>query len=95
MADTTITNNDFGIKLVCTMSADVTGLSVELKYKKPDGIEGAWPANIDTAATGVISYTLVSGDIDKTGTWKIWGHATGSGIDIESPSPFELRVINN
>lgn len=50
--------------------------NAEIRYKKPDGETGHFPATIDTGRHGVMFYNVQSAnDIDQTGDWTIWAYA--------------------
>lgn len=53
-----------------TALADV--LSCELRYEKPDGTRGAWPAFVSDYARGVISHELLGNELDEPGWWSFW-----------------------
>ena len=67
-----------GISLV-----GATGLKI--KYKKPNGETGFWPAEIDTPHDGVIYYDVtVSNNLDQAGIWTFWAHVTTAN-NTEAP----------
>jgi len=48
----------------------------EMRYEKPDGIRGAWPAFVSNPERGVISYDLLGNELDISGWWKFWVFVT-------------------
>jgi hypothetical protein len=46
-----------------------------IKYRKPDGSEGAFNAGISDAENGVIYHECLGGEIDKRGWWLFWAFA--------------------
>ena len=53
------------------------GDSAEIKYKKPDGTVGTFPAAI--SQDGIIFHDFTDPDeIDQTGWWKFWAFVTFS-----------------
>lgn len=51
---------------------NITGATVTFLYEKPGGTAGTWAATIDTASTGVTSYTTTAaGDLDTVGKWEV------------------------
>ena len=59
---------------------DIAGADpVILKYIKPDGTEGSFPAVIEEAYKGLIYYDIVSvSNINQVGKWTLWGYITFS-----------------
>ena len=53
-----------------TALADVG--SCEIRYEKPDGTRGVWPAFVSDANRGVISYELLGNELDQAGWWRFW-----------------------
>jgi len=47
-----------------------------IKYCKPDGKTGEFPAAIGDTAKGVIFYEVIEGDIDISGWWSFWAFVT-------------------
>ena len=43
-----------------------------IKYKKPDGKTGEFPAAVGDTAKGVVFYEVIEGDIDVSGWWSFW-----------------------
>jgi hypothetical protein len=43
-----------------------------VKFRKPDGSEGAFNAAIADAETGVIFHECLSGELDASGWWRFW-----------------------
>lgn len=59
---------DIGTNIIVDLGSDITTATVKkIKYKKPDGTEGEWLANI--SGTRFFTYTSVSGDLDPIGKW--------------------------
>lgn len=44
----------------------------EIRYRKPDGTEGAFTATVLDSLEGLISYDVADGDIDLPGWWSFW-----------------------
>jgi len=51
----------------------------EIRYRKPDGTEDAFPAVVLDSLEGVISYDVASGDIDIHGWWCFWAWVQFTG----------------
>ena len=61
------------VKTVC----DLEGvLSAVIKYRKPDGKLGEFPAAVSDPTKGVILYEVIEGDIDLSGWWSFWAFVT-------------------
>ena len=43
-----------------------------IKYCKPDGKTGEFPAAVGDTAKGVVFYEVIEGDIDVSGWWSFW-----------------------
>ena len=63
-----------------------------LKYKKPDGTFGEWPAKL--SGIGSLEYITQAGDLDMVGTWQVqaylkmpdWeGHSTWDYLQVLQP----------
>ena len=65
------------LRIRLTTSVNILGATtVQIKYRKPDGTESYWTAVIETAATGIIYYDVLDGDIPAAdnGTWTFWAY---------------------
>jgi len=61
------------IKTFC----DLEGItSAVIKYRKPDGIIGQFPAAVKDSANGVIFHEIIEGEIDVSGWWVFWAYVT-------------------
>lgn len=43
-----------------------------IKYRKPDGSEGAFGAALLDESAGILSYDVGSEDLDQAGWWRFW-----------------------
>jgi hypothetical protein len=74
-----IYKNQTNLQIERTAEVDITGATCIIKYIKPSGETGSFPATIVTAATGIMKYDVtLSTDIDESGLWKTWAYATFS-----------------
>lgn len=67
--------NQSELRLQFTLNKDITGGSVDIRYKKPiSGTVGHWHASIENAATGVVVYDFLKDahEIDEKGNWQLW-----------------------
>lgn len=89
------------LRITLETEADLTDADVfEIKYIKPDGIEGSWTATCDDLPKGEIYFeSFVAATLDVAGVWRFWAYITWSGSSaVEDESvpgeSFELRVHN-
>jgi hypothetical protein len=83
------------IKIEVTVDFDLTDCT-EIVYlvSKPDGTTVTWTATIDTAATGITSYTTTTGDLADIGTYVLQPKATFSGkLYFGDPISFDVNQI--
>lgn len=60
------------IRINLNTGIDISGYSTLcIKYKKPDGTTGAWPATIDPSNSNKMYYDCETEDIDQSGEWAI------------------------
>lgn len=63
---------DVGTTLVVSTGNNLTTATlIKLKVQKPDGTEHTWDAIINPALNTQILYTVVAGDLDQLGTYKV------------------------
>ncbi len=53
-----------------TALADIA--ECEIRFEKPDGTRGLWPAFVSDEARGVISHDLLGNELDVAGWWTFW-----------------------
>lgn len=66
-----------------------------IKYKKPDGTEGSFPATVvlPPDPKGHIKYDVQSAnDIDQSGKWIFWAYITEVGGDVIAGECSKLTV---
>jgi hypothetical protein len=51
-------------------------ISAVIRYKKPNGKTGEFPAGVGDITNGVIFYECIEGDIDASGWWAFWAFVT-------------------
>jgi hypothetical protein len=51
-------------------------ISAVIKYRKPDGSAGEFPAGVGDTAKGVIFHECIEGEIDMAGWWALWAFIT-------------------
>ncbi len=83
-------------RLTLTTGVNVTApLTVQIKYRDPKGIEGAWDATVKTAATGVIYKDFAEADaFDKAGRWTAWAYVVFSDGRDADGEPYQFRVYD-
>lgn len=53
-----------------TALADIA--ECQMRYEKPDGSRGTWPAFVSDERRGVISHDLTGNELDSPGWWTFW-----------------------
>ena len=51
-------------------------ISAVIKYRKPDGNQGAFSAGIADSAKGIIFHEVLEGELNITGWWTFWAFVT-------------------
>ncbi len=51
-------------------------LSCEIRFTKPDGSTGGFPAGVRDSLAGIIGHELVGGELDQGGWWTFWASVT-------------------
>jgi hypothetical protein len=55
---------------------DLSGcVSAAIRFRRPDGSCGEFPAAVRDAERGVLAYECVKGDIGQAGWWSFWAFA--------------------
>lgn len=89
---TTFTTGDTAPALTGTVNADLTGATVEVHLRKPDGTTVTKPAAIIDAATGAWSYSWALGDLTAAGVWECEAQVTYSGGTVQTFGPQRFVV---
>jgi hypothetical protein len=56
---------------------DLEGIeNAVIKYRKPNGKHGEFPAAVGDAEQGTVIYECIEGDIDVSGWWSFWAFVT-------------------
>ncbi len=65
-----------------------------IKFKKPNGFEGYWTADIIDPALGIISYTFPTSSLglDDTGFWTFWGYLYYKDGTVDPGDPIQIGV---
>lgn len=81
------------IKLYCQAAIPNVDTAL-IKYLKPTGIAGSFPATVEDADAGIISYDVAdANDIDEFGTWKFWPHITFTDTKVIIGKSAEQMVL--
>ena len=82
------------LRIQATCNVDITdALTLEIRYRKPDGTEGSWDATEGTAATGVIYYDLTeTTELDQSGTWAFWAYIMFSDGRVAAGKSFNAKI---
>ena len=68
-----IYRNQSSLKITARTYINLSGSDeCMIKYRKPDGAEGSFPAAVQDPGEGIVSYEIKSGDIDVSGWWIFW-----------------------
>ena len=84
---------DVGTLISIDVQQDIsTATEVSIKFKKPNGTTGSWPAYLE--GLGAVQYITVQGDLDQVGTWYLqayvnmptWrGHSSILSMTVRRP----------
>jgi hypothetical protein len=75
------------------LKSNITDATVILKYCKPDGETGSFPAVISDADNGVVKRQIeATTDIDQSGRWLMWAHVTYGDGKVAAGEPFDFKV---
>jgi hypothetical protein len=65
------------LRITVRTYTDLEGVAAAaVKYRKPDGVTGSFPAGVSDAAKGVIFHECIEGEIDMSGWWVFWAFIT-------------------
>ena len=68
------------LRLDCEMDVSLYS-TLRIKYKKPDGTSGFWPATLCSESNNHIVYTTDHDDLDQNGTWEVQSFVMSSPTD--------------
>jgi len=67
--------------LTITLDTSLTDLStattLKILYRKPSGADGFWAGSLSGVSS--IEYSILSGDLDESGSWQLQAQADYSG----------------
>jgi hypothetical protein len=65
------------LRITLKTFTDLEGIaSAVIKYRKPGGSAGEFPAGVGDTAKGVIFHECIEGEIDMAGWWVFWAFVT-------------------
>ena len=65
------------LRITLKTFTDLEGIiSAVIKYRKPDGVCGEFPAGVADSAKGVIFHECLEGEIAASGWWAFWAFIT-------------------
>jgi hypothetical protein len=65
------------LRITVRTFTDLEGIiSAVIKYRKPDGSTGGFPAGVGDEAKGVIFHECIEHEIDLAGWWVFWAFIT-------------------
>ena len=62
------------IAILLDTGIDLSGATLKIKYRKPDGSSGEWTATIGDS-TNIMKYETRESDLDVKGLWRIQAYA--------------------
>jgi len=77
--------NDTGDVITASVLIDLTGATtMEFHVQKPDGLEEEWTAIAAQLDPGILSYTIVAGNLDQTGQYLFHGYVVDASANIHT-----------
>lgn len=71
------------IQITINTNIDVSGYAeLQIRYRRPDGTTGCWPAILCALDNECMYYETVIGDLDQAGEWIIQGRAVDAGVQL-------------
>jgi hypothetical protein len=65
------------LRIVVKTFTDLEGItSAVIKYRRPDGSTGEFPAGVGDTVRGIIFHECIEGEIDRAGWWVFWAFVT-------------------
>jgi hypothetical protein len=65
------------LRITVKTFTDLEGItSAIIKYRKPDGSTGEFPAGVGDTMKGIIFHECIEGEIDMAGWWALWAFIT-------------------
>jgi hypothetical protein len=65
------------LRITLKVYTDLEGAEgVLIKYRKPDGAEGSFPAGVGDSGKGIIFHECIEGELDMAGWWVFWAFIT-------------------
>jgi hypothetical protein len=65
------------LRITLKTFTDLEGiLSAVIKYRKPDGVCGEFPAGVADSAKGIIFHECLEEEINASGWWVFWAYIT-------------------
>jgi|WetSurMetagenome_2_1015567.scaffolds.fasta_scaffold207411_4 hypothetical protein len=70
----------------------LTGYTLKILYRKPDGTVGSWDATISSTDSTHLYYTTLDSDFDQEGIWLLQSYIDYGGIYLHGQW-VELKVL--
>ena len=65
------------LRITLKTFCDLEGIeNAVIRYRKPDGKVGNFPAAVGDTENGVIFHECIEGELDKSGWWSFWAFIT-------------------
>ena len=75
------------------VAANITGATLALHLKKPDGTIVNKTGTIVSGTAGTWSYSWLAGDLDQSGSWSVEVQVTYSNGKIQTFGPSSFAVV--
>ena len=86
------------VRISLLTGIDLTGYTLGIKFKKPDGTGGLWNAVLNSVNNTIMYYDTNLSDLDMEGKWQIQSFVEATGrrghgkiIDLEVFEPLTMR----
>ena len=81
------------VRINLETSITLTGYTVRIRYKKPNGQRGSWDATIAPADDSIMYYDTDQTDLDVHGTWRLQAFAYSGAVVRGHGKICELEVF--
>ena len=83
------------IRITVDADIDLSGYAtLQIRYKKPDGTTGCWPATLCPTDDERMYYDTQIGDLDQAGEWLIQGVALDAGVKLSGKVWCKIKVFD-
>lgn len=68
------------IRILLDTNVVLTGLSLGIKFRRPDGTVGFWVATIHPTISTIMFYDTDTNDLDMFGVWQLQAYADNGAV---------------